>query len=49
VPLQRAQKIIEQFKQFFGTETIAQIPDDALALLVGVLPDTISRAREIDD
>ncbi|MFE1744643.1 hypothetical protein [Coleofasciculus sp. H7-2] len=49
VPLQRAQKILEQFKQFFGTETLAQVPDDAFALLVGVLPETIRRARDLGD
>ncbi|HBY81373.1 MAG TPA: hypothetical protein DEG47_31270, partial [Cyanobacteria bacterium UBA11148] len=40
-PLQRAQRIIEQFEGFFGADTVAQIPDEALALLVGVLPLTV--------
>lgn len=45
VPLQRAQKIIEQFEQFFGANTVAQLPDEAFALLVGVFPETIRIAR----
>ena len=45
-PLQRAQKIIEQFEGFnFKAETIAELPDEAFALLVGVLPHTISQVR----
>jgi len=45
VPLQRAQNLLNQFDGFFGAEIIAQLPDVALALLVGVLPQTISIAR----
>jgi hypothetical protein len=45
VPLQRAQNLLNQFDGFFGAEIIAQLPDVALALLVGVLPQTISLAR----
>ncbi len=44
-PLQRAQRIIEQFEGFFGADTVAQIPDEALALLVGVLPLTVRIVR----
>ncbi len=44
-PLQRAQLILNQFENYFGAETIAQLPDDAFALLVGVLPHTIQMAR----
>ncbi|MCP2730100.1 hypothetical protein NJ959_16840 [Symplocastrum sp. BBK-W-15] len=40
-PLQRARRILEQFEGFFNRETVAQIPDEALALLVGVFPHTI--------
>ncbi len=45
VPLQRAQLILNQFENYFGADTIAQLPDDAFALLVGVLPHTIQMAR----
>ena len=45
VPLRRAQLLLNQFEQYFGSETMAQLPDEALALLVGVLPQTITMAR----
>ena len=45
-PLQRAHKTIDQFENFFNTEIIAQLPDEALALLVGVFPDTVRKSRE---
>jgi hypothetical protein len=45
VPLQRAQMILNQFEEYFDEETIAQIPDDAFALMVGVLPYTVKMVR----
>lgn len=45
VPLQRAQMILNQFEKYFGSEEVAKIPDEAFALLVGVLPQTISEVR----
>lgn len=45
VPLQRAQQILTQFEYYFDAQTMAQLPDEALALLVGVLPSTIRIAR----
>ncbi|WP_228056342.1 hypothetical protein [Microcoleus sp. LEGE 07076] len=47
--LERAQMILTQFEQYFDAETVAQIPDEALALLVGVFPQTIQAARQIDN
>ena len=44
-PQQRVQKILEQFEQYFDAETVAQLPDEAFALLVGVLPQTVSAIR----
>jgi hypothetical protein len=44
-PLQRAQMILNQFETYFDQETIARIPDEAFALMVGVLPYTIRMAR----
>lgn len=44
-PRKRAKKILTQFKMYFGEEATAQIPDQALALLVGVLPQTINAER----
>lgn len=49
VPRQRAQKILNQFEGFFDGETIAKVPDDAFALLVGVLPNTIRKVRNTAD
>lgn len=45
VPQQRVQKILEQFEHYFDSETVAQLPDVAFALLVGVLPQTVRRVR----
>jgi hypothetical protein len=49
VALERAQMILTQFEQYFDLETVAQIPDEVLALLVGVFPQTIRAARQIDN
>lgn len=46
--LDRAQILLTQFEQYFDSETVAQIPDRALALLIGVFPQTIRAARQID-
>ncbi|MBW4521094.1 MAG: hypothetical protein KME16_15525 [Scytolyngbya sp. HA4215-MV1] len=45
VPLQRAQMILSQFENYFDAETVAQLPDEAFALMVGVLPQTIRMVR----
>jgi hypothetical protein len=45
VPLQRAQMILKQFENYFSPETVAQVPDEAFALLVGVLPQTMGALR----
>lgn len=45
LPSQRAQKILNQFEGFFEADIIAQLPDVALALLVGVLPQTVREVR----
>ncbi len=42
---QRVQKILEQFEQYFDFETVAGLPDEAFALLVGVLPPTVRIVR----
>jgi len=46
VPLQRAQMILNQFENYFDPVTVAQLPDEAFALLVGVLPQTIRMVRQ---
>ncbi len=46
VPIQRAQVILNQFEHWFDAKTTAQLPDEAFALLVGVLPQTIQQIRQ---
>jgi len=43
--VQRAQKILNQFETYFEADTIARIPDESFALLVGVLPHTVRMVR----
>ncbi len=45
VAIQRAQMILNQFENWFDAETVAALPDEAFALLVGVLPSTIRKVR----
>lgn len=45
IPTERAQVILNQFEHWFDRETVAQLPDHAFALLVGVLPQTIRKVR----
>ena len=45
-PVQRAQVILNQFEHWFDAQTAAQMPDEAFALLVGVLPHTIRKVRD---
>lgn len=45
VPQQRVQMILTQFENYFDAETVAQLPDEAFALLVGVLPQTVRMVR----
>lgn len=47
VALDRARMILEQFKSYFEPSTVDQVPDEAFALLVGVLPHTVRRARAL--
>ncbi|MGF1588278.1 MAG: hypothetical protein ACFCU7_03370 [Pleurocapsa sp.] len=44
-PTERAQVILNQFEHWFDLETVADLPDEAFALLVGVLPQTIRKVR----
>lgn len=44
-PEDRARMILEQFKTYFDQATVDLVPDQAFALLVGVLPRTIRRVR----
>ncbi|NEQ95522.1 MAG: hypothetical protein F6K30_02105 [Cyanothece sp. SIO2G6] len=42
---QRAKKVLTQFELYFGKETVTQIPDQVLALLARVSPQTIQAKR----
>lgn len=48
LPIERAQVILNQFEHWFDVETVADLPDEAFALLVGVLPQTIRKVRNIE-
>jgi hypothetical protein len=41
----RVIKILDQFEQYFPSEMVSQLPDEAFALLVGVLPQTVANVR----
>jgi len=45
VPHSRVQMVLTQFENYFDAETVAQLPDAAFALLVGVLPQTVRMVR----
>ncbi len=45
LPQMRVQMILNQFESYFDSDTVAQIPDEAFALLVGVLPQTVKMVR----
>ena len=44
-PTERARVILNQFEHWFDAETVTKLPDDAFAMLVGVLPQTIRKVR----
>lgn len=45
IPTERARVILNQFEHWFDADTVAKLPDDAFAMLVGVLPQTIRKVR----
>ena len=46
-PSQRIQKILDQFEQYFPSDVVAGLPDEAFALLIGVLPQTVCIVRHL--
>ncbi len=44
---QRAQVILNQFEHWFDTKITAELPDQIFASMVGVFPDTITKARDL--
>ena len=47
-PTQRAQVILNQFEHWFDMDTVAKLSDEAFSHLVGVLPQTIRKVRNIE-
>ncbi|MEN9224293.1 MAG: hypothetical protein Q6L60_06435 [Thermostichus sp. HHBFW_bins_43] len=45
LPAQRARVLLFSLEEFFSTDLVSQLPDEILARLVGVLPQTITAAR----
>ncbi len=45
LPAQRARVLLFSLEEFFSADLVSQLPDDILARLVGVLPQTITAAR----
>lgn len=45
IPQERARMILSQFENYFDAEIIADLPNEAFALLVGVFPWTVAQAR----
>ncbi|MBD2074938.1 hypothetical protein H6F86_13745 [Phormidium sp. FACHB-592] len=43
--IERAEKLFASFEEFFGTQALNGLPDEVLALLIGVLPMTIAAVR----
>lgn len=44
-PTQRAERLLSSFEAFFGAHLLLRLPIEALAQLVGVLPQTIAAVR----
>ena len=47
LPSDRVKMMLQQFENYFAADTVKALPDDAFAMLVGVLPRTVSRIRSI--
>lgn len=45
LPAQRARILLFSLEEFFSADLVSQLPDDILARLVGVLPQTIAAVR----
>lgn len=45
LPSDRVKMMLQQFENYFALETVQALPDEAFALLVGVLPHTVLQIR----
>lgn len=41
----RVRALVNQFNNYFDWLTVSQLPDEAFALMVGVLPQTVNQVR----
>jgi hypothetical protein len=41
----RVLTLLNQFNNYFDWHTVSQLPDEAFALMVGVLPQTVAQVR----
>ncbi len=48
VSLHRTQMLLTQFQHYFDRETVIRLPDEAIARLVGVLPQTVRTLRRLE-
>lgn len=48
-PHTRVKQILNQFENWFDPDTVTEIPDDAIARLVGVTSDTVTEVRDIGE
>ena len=46
IAIERAQVILNQLEHWFDAQTVATLPDQALAVLVGVITETVAIARQ---
>ena len=44
-PGDRVRMMLKQFENYFALDTVKAVPDEAFALLVGVLPRTVTKIR----
>lgn len=44
-PMTRAEKLLSSFEAFFSHDVVAELPDELLALLIGVFPTTVQTVR----
>lgn len=48
-PYNRVKQILTQFENWFDPDTVTEIPDEAIARLVGVLPNIVTEVRHSGD
>ncbi|NEO82760.1 MAG: hypothetical protein F6J87_00640 [Spirulina sp. SIO3F2] len=49
IPIERVQMLLNHLETWFDASTVAKIPDETIARLVGVLPSTVSEIHRTSD